>query len=84
MVDQWGNQVQSYWPPADLGLGVDGNPTAQPTMPQGFTPPSMSYWQDPTTGQYIAVDETGTPLVSPPQIVESGGKVVPGRALRWA
>ena len=75
VVDQWGNELQPLWPPGSLGLDEKGS-TALASMPQGFTPPTMAYWQDPTTGQYIAVDETGTPLVSPPQIVESGGKVI--------
>jgi hypothetical protein len=76
VVDQWGNEIQPLWPPADLGIDETGSPTGVPTMPEGFTPPTMSYWQDPTTGKYVAVDESGTPLVSPPQIVEYGGKVV--------
>ena len=75
VVDQWGNELKSYWPPANLGIDETGSPIGGSTMPEGFTPPTMRYWEDPTTGQYVAVDETGTPLTSPPQLITVSGQL---------
>jgi hypothetical protein len=75
VLDQWGNEVKSYWPEANLGLDEQGKPLPGHTMPDGFTPPTMRYWQDPSTGQLVAVDPDGNLLHTPPQLTEVTGQL---------
>jgi hypothetical protein len=70
VVDQWGNQVGSLWPPGDLGVDATGAPTGAATVPEGFQPPEMYYWIDPATGELVAVDESGQALTTPPGLIK--------------